>query len=118
MKFEEALAMMRVGKRVRRSCWPRSSHIGVQQGLLLWHDIEAESIMARDWEIVEDAPLILPTDEGAVEVVAKRLLQYFGVIGWGDKWENVSEERRAYLRDKAELILYALREYVRTGRVE
>lgn len=120
MKFEEALAAMREGKRVRRICWmPERSvrldgvRIEVKQekydSAEAYHEIPLSWLVSQDWEIVEDAPLILPTDDGAVEAVARQLHKDTrrGVEGWMD----VPEENRAYFRHSAERVLRALREY-------
>lgn len=120
MKFEEALVLMRTGKKLRRACWRTEDSVILNGAVLQSIDkkgtremegyvVPSSWLTADDWEIVEDAPLILPTDDGAVEAVARQLHKDTrrGVEGWMD----VPEENRAYFRHSAERVLRALREY-------
>ena len=122
MKFEEALVLMRTGKKLRRACWRTEDSVRLDGAVL--HSVNKKGeremegyvvpsswLTADDWEIVEDAPPRMPAsdDDGAVEVVARQLHEGTrrGVEGWMD----VPEENRAYFRHSAERVLRALREY-------
>lgn len=57
MKFEEALAAMRQGKRVRRREWADTVNIRVHGGSFLWQNdqsatLNLQHVIADDWELV------------------------------------------------------------------
>ncbi len=120
MKFEEALVLMRTGKKLRRACWRTEDSVILNGAVLQSIDkkgtremegyvVPSSWLTADDWEIVEEEPprMPAPDDDGAVDVVLGCLIDtrtWFPLCATDDV-------ARAYLRKGAERVIRKLREY-------
>ena len=115
MRFEEALAAMRDGKWVRRAEWesgvaicsrpdPDSFVCREAMNTVRWTAVPSTSILADDWEIVPDDPLLLPAvdDAGARLVIANAAAR--DAPDWVRQAvaSNVLRALHGYARKKAE----------------
>lgn len=101
MRFEEALAAMREGKKVRRKSWRESGFMYIKNGIISddsgFNDLDAvgvENVLADDWEIYEE-PKWEP-----------KAGEYFCQIGFERDTFNQAEAATKILRSFSRLLAY------------